>query len=142
MTDQQPDLARSRREGRERALELAYEAQVRSWSVARLLDAQTLPPDPFVVELLERGEARRAEADHLIEATSTRWSMSRMAVLDVVIMRLAVAELLADETPHGVVLAEAVELAGRYSTEESSKFVNGILAAIASGLQDGSLSPD
>lgn len=123
-------------------MELAYEAQVRSWSVARLLDAQTLPPDPFVVELLERGEARRAEADHLIEATSTRWSMSRMAVLDVVIMRLAVAELLADETPHGVVLAEAVELAGRYSTEESSKFVNGILAAIASGLQDGSLSPD
>jgi N utilization substance protein B len=59
-----------------------------------------------------------------------------MAVLDLVVMRLAVAELLADTTPTGVVLSEAVELAGRYSTDDSGKFVNGILAAIASEVRE------
>lgn len=125
------DVSRSRREGRERALELAYEAEVRGWSVEELVQAQTLPPDPFVIELLDQAETHRTEADRLIEAKSTRWSISRMAVLDVVVMRMAIAELMEEETPTGVVLSEAVELAGRYSTDESSKFVNGLLSAIA-----------
>lgn len=136
MSDQRQDGGRSRRESRERALELAYEAEVRGWSVAELVAAQTLPPDPFVVELLERGEARRTDADRIIEETSTSWSLSRMPVLDVVVMRLAIAELLDDDTPPGVVLSEAVELAGRYSTDDSSKFVNGLLAAVAQRLKD------
>jgi N utilization substance protein B len=131
MSEPLNDAVRSRREGRERALELAYEAEVRGWSVEELVKSQTLPPDPFVIELLNQAEVHRTEADRLIEAKSTRWSISRMAVLDVVVMRLAIAELLAEETPTGVVHSEAVELAGRYSTDESSKFVNGLLAAIA-----------
>ena len=52
-------------------------------------------------------------------------------------MRQAVAELLTGDTPPGVVLSQAVELAGRYSTEGSGRFVNGILATIAADLADG-----
>jgi N utilization substance protein B len=125
------DQSRSRRESRERAVELGYEAEVRGWTVDELVAAQTIAPDPFVVDLLRRVEDRRAETEALIEAKSTKWSLSRMPVLDVVVMRIAVAELLASDTPTGVVLSEAVELAGRYSTDESSRFVNGVLAAIA-----------
>jgi N utilization substance protein B len=123
--------ARSRRESRERAIELGYEAEMRAWSVDELLASLTLAPDPFSVSLLRWAETHRQQADELIDATSTRWPLARMAVLDKVIMRQAVAELLAGETPHGVVLAQAVELAGRYSTDGSGRFVNGILAAVA-----------
>ena len=128
---------RSRRESRERAVELAYEAELRGWTVDQVVDAQTIAPDPFVVELLRNAEDRRAEATGLIEAKSKRWAVSRMPVLDVVVMRIAIAELLAATTPTGVVLSEAVELAGRYSTDESSRFVNGILAAVAADVRPG-----
>lgn len=112
-------------------MELAYEAEVRGWSVDDITASQTIPLDPFVVTLLTQAQEHRAAADELIEAKADRWSISRMAVLDLVVMRLAIAELLAASTPTGVVLSEAVELAGRYSTDGSGKFVNGILAAIA-----------
>jgi N utilization substance protein B len=59
-----------------------------------------------------------------------------MPVLDLVIMRQAVAELLAADTPTGVVLSQAVELAGRFSTDESSRFVNGILGVVAAQVRD------
>jgi N utilization substance protein B len=122
---------RSRREARERALELAYEAEVRGWSIDEAVEAQVVAPDPFVVTMLGNAEANRVEAERLIEDKSTRWTLARMPVLDVVIMRLAIAELLADDTPTGVVLNEAVELASRYSTDDSGRFVNGILSAVA-----------
>lgn len=126
---------RSRRESRERAIELGYEAEVRSWSIDELLDSLTIVPDDFAVGLLRAAEQHRAEADRLISDASTRWSLSRMPLLDVVVMRQAVAELVVGETPTGVVLSQAVELAGRYSTDGSGRFVNGILATIAKQLQ-------
>ena len=126
--------ARSRRESRERAVELGYEAAVRELSVAELLDTLVLPAPDFAVQLLNRSEAHRKRSDELIEAKASGWTLARMPLMDLVVMRLAVAELLDGDTPTGVVLAEAVELAGRYSTEDSSRFVNGVLAAIATDL--------
>ncbi len=123
--------ARSRREARERAVELAYEAELRGWTVDQLLDSLAITPDGFVVELLRRAEQYRDEAERLIDAKSTGWPITRMPVLDRLVMTMATAELLHADTPTGVVLSEAVELAGRYSTDESSRFVNGVLAAIA-----------
>jgi N utilization substance protein B len=131
------EAARSRRESRERAVELAYEGEVRGLTVDELLATLVLEAPPFTVELLRQSERRQAEADDLIEAKATGWTINRLAVMDLLIMRLAVAELLEGDTPKGVVLAEAVELAGRYSTDESSRFVNGVLAAIAADLEDG-----
>ncbi len=127
--------SRSRRESRERAVELGYEAEVRGWSVDQLLESVTLVPDPFALALLRGAEEHRQQADELIGEASTSWSLSRMPVVDLLIMRQAVAELLAGETPSGVVLSQAVELASRYSKEESGRFVNGILAAVARRLE-------
>lgn len=120
-----------RREARERAIELAYEANQRQLSVDELLKTLPLAPVPFAVELLRAAEAHREEADRLIAERATGWSIDRMPVMDRLVMRLAVAELLSMDTPTGVVLNEAVELASRYSTDESGRFVNGVLAAIA-----------
>jgi transcription antitermination protein NusB len=126
--------SRSRRENRERAAELGYEAEVRSWSIDQLLAAQVVDPDPFTITLLRAAEEHRERADELIDAASTRWSLSRMPMLDLVVMRQAVAELLTTDTPPGVVLSQAVELASRYSTDDSGRFVNGILGTVASRL--------
>jgi len=132
----QPEAARSRRESRERAVELAYEANARDLSVDELLDTLVLPAPPFTIDLLRQAEKYQEQADDLIEAKAVGWTIQRMPVMDLLIMRLAVSELLEANTPKGVVLAEAVELAGRYSTDESSRFVNGVLAAIADDLTD------
>ena len=132
---------RGRRESRERAVELAYEATVRGLSVDEMLATLVLPAPAFAVELMRRAEGHQDESDRLIEGRASGWSLARMPVLDLVIMRLAVAELIDGKTPTGVVLSEAVELAGRYSTDESSRFVNGVLAAVASDLADGVRGP-
>ncbi len=97
-----------------------------------VLAALPVPPDPFAVALVDAAERHRDEADGLVSEASIGWPLDRMAVVDRLVMRLAVAELL---EPHGppvaVVLDEAVELAKTYSTDESGGFVNGILSAVA-----------
>jgi N utilization substance protein B len=112
-------------------LELAYEAEVRCTTVDEILATLLVEPEYFAVELLRAAEAERDKADALIEQHAKGWTLARMAMLDRLVMRLAVAEMLTATTPTGVILSEAVELVGRYSTEESSRFVNGVLAAIA-----------
>jgi N utilization substance protein B len=124
-----------RREARERAIELAYEAQVRDVSVDVLLSGLPLPPDDFTVDLLRYEEQVRAKAEELIAARASGWALDRMPLLDLIVMRLATAELLTQDTPIGVVLSQAVELASRYSTDESGRFVNGVLAAIANDVR-------
>lgn len=130
-----PSRAGGRREARERAIELAYEANQRSLSVGQLLATLPLAPNPFVVALLQAAEDNRQQAEQLIAERAKGWSIDRMPVMDRLVMRLAVAELLTMDTPTGVVLNEAVELATRYSTDESGRFVNGVLAAIARELR-------
>lgn len=131
------DPARSagRREARERALELAYEANQRQITASELLATLPVAPAPFAVELLTAAEANRERAEELIAGRATGWTIDRMPVMDRLVMRMAVAEMLALSTPTGVVLSEAVELAKRYSTDESGRFVNGVLAAIARDLK-------
>lgn len=126
-----PGRGAGRREARERALELAYEANQRQITASELLATLPVAPAPFAVELLAAAEANRERAEELIAGRATGWSIDRMPVMDRLVMRIAVAEMLALATPTGVVLSEAVELAKRYSTDESGRFVNGVLAAIA-----------
>ncbi len=103
----------------------------RSVSVDEVLESLPLEPEPYTMVLLRAAELERTRAEQLISETSTRWPINRMPVMDVVVMRLAVAEMLTTDTPTGVILSEAVDMASRYSTEESGKFVNGVLSAIA-----------
>jgi N utilization substance protein B len=130
MTDTAP-----RHQQRERALSLLYEAELKGEGPLVVLDALPVPPDPFVRSLVARAVATRDEADRRIGAASVGWPLERMAVIDRIVLRLAVAELLdPDGPPVAVVIDEAVELVKEYSTDESGGFVNGILSTIASDL--------
>lgn len=120
---------------RERALSLLYEAELKGLSPETVLGDLPAEADRFTVELVRRADAVKDRADEIISEVSRGWPLERMAVLDRLVLRLAVAELLAPEgTPTAVVIDEAVELAKTYSTEESGRFVNGILSAVASRL--------
>jgi transcription antitermination protein NusB len=123
--------ADARHVARERALELLYEAAVKEVPVADVLATLAMAPDPFVVELVTDAERTRGAAEAAIVGAASEWPLERLAILDRLIMVLAIGEALsASPPPDAVVLDEAVELATTYSTDASPRFVNGVLAAI------------
>ena len=122
----------ARREARERALSLLYEAETKGVDPAVLLAELPVAPDAFAAALVAGVGERQADVDALISAHSIGWAVDRMPVVDRVLLRLGTFELLArPDVPTAVVISEAVELAGQYSTDESGRFVNGVLATIA-----------
>lgn len=124
----------TRHQSRERALGLLYEAELKGESLEAVVAALQVQPDAFTHGLLQAVASHRARADELVAQSSVGWSLDRMAVVDRLVLRMAVAELLEPEPagpPTAVVIDEAVELAKTYSTEESGAFVNGILSTIA-----------
>lgn len=131
-----------RREARERALEILYEADSKRARPAETLAELPVAPDPYAVVLVEGVDAGSSEIDALIERFSEGWSLQRLPVVDKAVLRIAVFELLRQpDVPTAVVLSEAVELAKQYSTKESGSFVNGLLASVAGELRgDGSPS--
>lgn len=127
-----------RRQARERALSLLYEADAKGASPAAVLADQPLEAEPFVAELVTGVESRQAELDGLISRHLIDWPFERLATIDRTVLRLATFELVAlPAVPTAVVLDEAVELAKRYSTEDSGRFVNGVLAAVARTVREG-----
>jgi transcription antitermination factor NusB len=91
-------------------------------------------PD-YVLRVFAWTYANHEEIDKLIAKTSDSWDFARISKIDLAIMRLAVYEILhEEEIAQSVSINEAVELAKEFSTEEASKFVNGILGKIARGL--------
>ena len=85
----------------------------------------------FASSLAHDAVERLGEVDLLIAETAANWRPERMAVIDRLILRMSACELLRDpETPPAVVINEALELARTFSTEESVKFINGMLDAI------------
>ena len=131
-----------RHRAREAALQILYQWDIARGEVERA--AETFftrqwpdadpPPDAlraFASALACDTAARIETIDPLIAGTAERWRPERMAVLDRLILRMAVCELMRDpETPPAVVINEALELARTFSTEESVKFINGMLDAI------------
>lgn len=88
------------------------------------------PVSHFTTELVHGVEGAREEIDALLEARSDEWAVARMAAVDRTILRVAVYELRSG-TPAGVAISEAVEAAKELSTDDSGRFVNGILGRIA-----------
>jgi N utilization substance protein B len=85
----------------------------------------------FTRRLLDGTLEKRAELDADIQATADNWEVKRMASVDRCILRLAAFELLhCPETPISVIIDEAIEIAKKYSSEDSSKFINGILGKL------------
>ena len=127
-----PDGVGSRREARERALSLLYEAESKGVSPEEVLDTQTLVPEAFAADLVAGVGEHRAQIDEVISRFSRGWTLERMPTIDRTLLRMAVYELAhRPDVPTGAVISEAVELAKRYSTDDSGKFVNGMLGKIA-----------
>ena len=131
--------AATRREARERAVELLYEAETKGVPVSEVVDALPLQPDEYALELANGVTDHRVELDAVLGRFARRWPVSRMAVTDRTVLRIGALELATQlDVPVGAALSEAVELGSRYgSTDETSKFVNGILAAVADEVRGG-----
>jgi N utilization substance protein B len=122
----------TRRAARERALELAYECEQRGLSAPEVLADLPIEPDEYAAALVEGIDAHREEIDALIRKYSEHWALERMPVIDRALLRLGTYELAwQPDMPTAVVITEAVELAKAYSTKDSGRFVNGLLARIA-----------
>ena len=136
-----------RHRARESALQILYQ-----WDLGKLEVEQAAetffaeqwpdahpPPDDFrafASALARETVARLDVIDRLIADTAERWRPERMAVVDRLVLRMAVCELIRDPgTPHAVVINEALELARTFSTEDAVKFINGMLDAIRKKLE-------
>jgi N utilization substance protein B len=126
----------TRREARERALSLCYEAEVRGVAADALLAELPAPPDEYAETVVRGVEAHRDEVDAILRKVSEHWALERMPLVDRAVLRIGCYELGWElELPTGVVISEAVELAKQYSTKDSGRFVNGMLGRIAEDLR-------
>jgi N utilization substance protein B len=130
----EPTEVESRRAARERALELLYEAEIKGIAVGALLAEQPIAPAELATELVRGVEAHRDRIDELVERlVAPKWSLERLAAVDRSILRLGSYELLAvPERSAALVINEAVVLARRFGTDDSPRFVNGVLSSVAS----------
>jgi N utilization substance protein B len=131
-----------RRRAREAALQILYQWEIGKGDVEQAAetffglqwpDAQPPPDDvrAFASDLARDTVGRLSVIDPLIAETAERWRPERMAVVDRLILRMSVCELLRDaHTPSAVVINEAIELGRTFSTEDSVKFINGMLDGI------------
>jgi N utilization substance protein B len=131
-----------RHRARESALQILYQWDVGKIDVDRAIDTffarqwpEAVPPSDelrrVAGSLARETVARIAAIDALVAETAERWRPERMAVIDRLILRMAIGELMrGPDTPHAVVINEALELARTFSTEDAVKFINGMLDAI------------
>lgn len=124
-------VGEQRHAARQRALEVLYEAEMKQRPIMAVVNELALPLDPYATALLVAVSSGRAGAEELIGRYAIDWPLERIAVLDRLIMTLALCEIDLHEAPLSVILDEAVELTKLYSGEEARPFVNGILASIA-----------
>jgi putative hydrolase of the HAD superfamily len=125
-------LASERRAARERALGLLYEAEAKGVTGAEVLAALPVPADAFATALVQAVDEHRDAIDAMLSRFAEGWTLARMPALDRAALRMGSAELIArPDVPTPVVLAETVDLASRFSTDGSGRFVNGLLARVA-----------
>ncbi|UDY36189.1 transcription antitermination factor NusB [Dermatobacter hominis] len=131
-----PQVAGGRSEARERAVHLLYESRMKARPGGETVADQVAAPDAYAVDLVRGVEQHRTEIDEVIGRLARGWTIERMPSLDLEVLRVACFELAhRPDVPTGVVLSEAVDLATRYGTDDSSRFVNGLLAAAARELR-------
>jgi N utilization substance protein B len=125
----------ARSKARKRALDILFEAEIRGEPVLELLAIrarEASPPVPaYAAELVRGVQEHRQQIDQLLSAYAQGWTLDRMPAVDRNILRIGVQELLwNDDVPDAVAISEAVTLAGELSTDDSSAFVNGLLARL------------
>ncbi len=131
----------ARTKARKRALDILYQADVRNVPIFDILQAESKraanEPDRaaswmYAREIVDGVTDHREEIDELISSYALAWTLDRMPHLDRALLRIASWEILHNpEVPVAVAIDEAVELAKEYSTDDSARFVNGVLGRIA-----------
>ena len=125
----------ARSKARKRAVEILYEADLRGLDPGGTLADRVALADPpvnhYTVELVEGVRANQQRIDEVLGRYAEGWALDRMPDVDRAVLRLAVYELLyRTDVPDAVAIDEAVELAKSLSTDESPRFVNGVLGRI------------
>jgi N utilization substance protein B len=124
-----------RRDARRQAIDILFQADVTGTDALAVLgewEVAGRQVDAFAGELVEGVATNLAELDELIGEHAEGWTVHRMVAVDRTILRVACFELLhRPDVPVAVAIDEAVEAAKELSTEDSSRFVNGILGKIA-----------
>ncbi|GAB3387890.1 transcription antitermination factor NusB [Humibacter soli] len=134
----------ARTKARKRAIDLLYSADVRDIPLTKALadEAQRAASEPareaswlYAREIVDGVIDHSDEIDELIQTYSQGWTLERMPAVDRAILRMGVWELLYNpEVPDGVAISEAVDQATTLSTDDSAKFVNGLLAKISTAV--------
>lgn len=134
-----------RRLVRERVLQVLYAFEMNQDSLslltnAILIDLTAAADREFANDLINKVVIHQKELDDKISERVDNWEMNRIALIDKLLLRIGICELLYfPEIPPKVSINEAIEIAKEYSTAGSGKFVNGILDAILSNLKDKDL---
>jgi N utilization substance protein B len=128
----------ARSKARKRAVDILFEAEQRGLNARDLLAERLAKPvteaplNQYTADLVEGVVAHWTDINELLATYSQGWTVERMPSVDRAILRLGAFEVLySDDVPEGVAIAEAVELATSLSTDDSPKFVNGLLARLA-----------
>jgi N utilization substance protein B len=116
----------------------AKKLESKFWRTAKASDTT----QSFANQLFEGASRDADELDALIVQHARNWRLERMAIIDRAVLRLAIYELRAGETPPKVILNEAVDLAKKFSSEDAGSFVNGILDAVNASLAANQEKPE
>ncbi|TKJ41523.1 transcription antitermination factor NusB [candidate division LCP-89 bacterium B3_LCP] len=126
----------TRREAREWVMQVLYAREI-SGDPLKQIRAQwqprnaRLPLYNFALDVAQKTDERHDQLDKIIIEYADKWELERIAILDRIILRMAICEILHfDDIPPKVTINEAIEIAKKYSTEKSDKFINGILDAV------------
>lgn len=133
---------RSRRKAREYALQMLFQWDITRDTIDQIVTNffENYDEPPAVVDfarlLVSRTVEHIEEIDSFIERHAEHWRLDRMAIVDRNLLRLATQEFIYDkETPKNVVINEAIEIARRFSSQESPQFINGVLDSIKKELE-------
>jgi len=127
----------ARSKARKRAVDVLYAAALRdadpvTLHAERTSEAEHPPPNDYATALIEGVVENRERIDELLTEHAEGWTLDRMPFVDLAVLRLGVYELLwADDVPDAVAIDEAVQLARSLSTDDSPRFVNGVLGRLA-----------
>ena len=139
------------RQARDVAVQMLYQWEVGRLTVPEVAESfwrigdidETIPDRARerAAELVRGTVEHVGQIDRILEDASRNWRLDRMPVVDRLILRLGIYELLHDpDTPRAVVIDEALELARRFSTEEAVPFVNGVLDAVKDRIERGEIA--
>jgi N utilization substance protein B len=139
----------SRHRARERALQILFQWDARKGSIDDAIgsfyeslyceQSETKPaPDEFIERLVRGVVENIADIDRRLAQHAEHWRIERMPAVDRNVLRLAIYEMMALDTPPAVAIDEAIELARRFSGEESVQFINGVLDAAKRDIESGS----